>query len=163
MRWLGRRAENIGAALLAAMFVAFIIQVFFRYVLNWPVGWTTEVCTIAWLWGILWGSSFVIRDSAEIRFDIVYGSVKPAVRRVFRVVTGLAIIVLYLIAFPDTISYITFMKVEKSSYTGVRFDYLFSIYILFVCATVARFGWIVWLAIRGTSGSPDSSEAKEAP
>lgn len=137
--------------MLAAMFIAFIIQIFFRYILNWPVGWTTEVCTITWLWGILWGSSFVIGESAEIRFDIVYNAVSPTTRRVFRVITGLGLIALYLIAFPDTISYITFMKVERTSYTGIRFDYLFSIYVLFVCATVARYGWIVWRALRGPS------------
>jgi TRAP-type C4-dicarboxylate transport system permease small subunit len=155
--WLGRRAENIGAAMLAAMFIAFIIQIFFRYVLNWPVGWTTEVCTIAWLWGILWGSSFVIGEAAEIRFDIVYSSVSPKVRRVFKVITGTGLIALYLIALPDTISYINFMKVERTSYTGIRFNYLFSIYVLFVCATVVRYGWIVWRALRG------SSETQSAP
>jgi len=146
--------------MLAAMFIAFIIQIFFRYVLNWPVGWTTEVCTIAWLWGILWGSSFVISDSAEIRFDIVYGSVSPTTRRVFKVITGTALITLYLVALPDTISYITFMKVERTSYTGIRFDYLFSIYVLFVFATVARYGWIVWRALRGYPETPAGSESE---
>ena len=32
MAWLARRAENVAAAMLAVMFVAFIIQIFFRYV-----------------------------------------------------------------------------------------------------------------------------------
>ena len=41
-RWLQRRAENIVAGLLAAMFLAFIIQIVFRYVFNFPVGWAAD-------------------------------------------------------------------------------------------------------------------------
>lgn len=147
--------------MLAGMFIAFIVQIFFRYVLNWPLGWTTEVCTIAWLWVILWGSSFVLGESDEIRFDIVYSSVSPTVRRVFRVITGITLIVLYLTALPDTLSYVTFMKVERTSYTGIRFDYLFSIFVVFIGATVVRYGWIVWRALRGYPETPMSSTVEK--
>ena len=47
--WLRRRAENVLVALLSIMFVTFIIQIFFRYVLNNPVGWTEEVIVTTWL------------------------------------------------------------------------------------------------------------------
>src|SRR5690606_30206243 len=63
--WARRRAENALAALLVAMFVAFLIQIVMRYVLNAPVGWTTEVSTLAWLWGILWGAALVLKDEEE--------------------------------------------------------------------------------------------------
>jgi len=147
--------------MLAGMFIAFLIQIIFRYVFNWPVGWATEVCTIAWLWGILWGSSFVIPESAEIRFDIVYSSVPPSVRRVFKVITGIGLISLYLVSLPSTASYIAFMKVERSSYLGIRLDYLFSIYLLFVFATVIRYSWIIWQALRGTPEIPTAPRMEE--
>jgi len=35
--WLRRRAENVAAALLATVFVTFILQIAFRYVFGWPV------------------------------------------------------------------------------------------------------------------------------
>jgi C4-dicarboxylate transporter, DctQ subunit len=80
------------AALLAAMFVAFIIQIVMRYVLNAPVGWTTEVSTLAWLWGILWGAALVLTDEEEIRFDIIYGAAPPGLRRAFDVMTGSVVV-----------------------------------------------------------------------
>ena len=52
-RWLRRRAEDLLAAMLAIMFVAFLLQIAFRYLLNFPVGWTSELTIIAWLWGVL--------------------------------------------------------------------------------------------------------------
>ena len=71
-RWLRKRAENVAVALLSTMFACFIIQIFFRYVLNNPVGWTEEVIVTAWLWTVLWGAAFIITEAEEVRFDILY-------------------------------------------------------------------------------------------
>ena len=70
--WLRRGAESVLVLMMAAMFVAFILQVLFRYALNLPVGWTDEVCTLVWMWGILWGASFVLKNRDDIRFDMLY-------------------------------------------------------------------------------------------
>ncbi len=91
MAWLARRAENVAAAMLAVMFVAFIIQIFFRYVANFPVGWTQELSVILWLWLVLFGAAFVVREREEIRFDIIYGAVGPKARRVMCVITAVAL------------------------------------------------------------------------
>src|SRR5438105_3114565 len=58
--WLRRRAENVAAAMLAVMFAAFIIQIAFRYLFNFPIGWTSELTVVMWLWLVLWGSAFVL-------------------------------------------------------------------------------------------------------
>ena len=88
--WLRRRAENFVALLLGSMFVTFLIQIVFRYVLNLPLGWTVEYVAIAWLWGILFGYAFVIRNDDIIRLDLVYYAVPPPVRRAMDIVAGLA-------------------------------------------------------------------------
>ena len=75
IRILRSLTEAVPALLLAAMFLCFIIQVFMRYVMDSPVGWTVEVCVIAWLWILLWGQSVSVEERDEIRFDILYGSV----------------------------------------------------------------------------------------
>jgi TRAP-type C4-dicarboxylate transport system permease small subunit len=150
-RGLRRGAEGFMAALLVAMFVAFIIQIVFRYIFNWPIGWTTEVCVVTWLWIVLWGSSVAVGEASEIRFDIVYESVPGGVRRWFTIVGATVLIVLYGISLPASVSYIAYMKVEKTAYTGVRFDYVFSIYVLFAVASIARFGWIIWRSLRQKS------------
>jgi TRAP-type C4-dicarboxylate transport system permease small subunit len=147
--WLRRRAENVAAVLLLGMFVCFLIQIFFRYVLNNPVGWTEEVCLAAWLWGVLWGAVFVLDEKDEVRFDIIYTAVSSRTRRVFTVITSLVLVLLYSISLPAVISYVAFMKVEKSAYLGVRFDYLYSIYVIFAVGAIIRYAWLGWRAIRG--------------
>ena len=154
--WLRRRAENVLAALLAVMFVAFIVQIVFRYLLNFPIGWSSELTVITWLWGVLWGAAFVMRESEEIRFDIVYGAVGPRVRRTMGVITGIAILVLYVMSFKPSLDYILFMKVEKTAYLKIRFDRLYSIYVLFAAAIIVRYAWILWSLARGKAqAAPD--------
>src|SRR4026207_1566799 len=127
--WLYRRAENIAAGLLAVMFVAFIVQIVFRYLFNFPVGWTSELSVITWLWLVLWGAAFVVKESEEIRFDLVYGAVGRRARRIMGIITGLSIVVLYALSLPATVKYVSFMKVEKTSYLKIPFDWLYSIYV----------------------------------
>ena len=131
------------------MFVSFILQVIFRYVINLPVAWTEEVCVIGWLWGILWGAGFVTRNSEDVRFDMVYGLMPRHVKRVFTVVASTAIVVILAISLPGAWSYVSFMKVEKSASLGIRMDWMFSIYIAFVLAMIARHVRIVVEAVLG--------------
>jgi TRAP-type C4-dicarboxylate transport system permease small subunit len=149
--WLARRAENVAAAMLGAMFLAFLLQIAFRYLLGLPIGWTHEISVILWIWLVLWGASFVVSEREEIRFDILYGSVGPGARRIMVVASALSLIALYAVSFPAVLDYVTFMKVEKTSYLKIRFDWLFSIYIVFVVATIIRYVWLAWQALRGVA------------
>ena len=147
--WLRRRAENVAVAMLGVMFVAFIIQIVFRYFFNFPIGWTSELTVIMWLWLVLWGAAFVVKESDEIRFDLITGSVGRRARIAIGIVAALALVVLYIAALPATWNYVTFMKVEKTAYLKIRFDWLFSIYVVFAAAIIARYLWILWHLLRG--------------
>lgn len=147
--WLYGRAENILAAMLVGMFAAFLLQIISRYILNWPIGWTNEISVILWIWIVLFGAAFVVREEEEIRFDLIYGSVGPGARRVMTLISAAAIIVIYGMSFPAVFDYVTFMKVESTAYLKIRFDWLFSIYIVFVVATIARYLWLGFRALRG--------------
>src|SRR3979490_2718341 len=130
--WLQRRAENIAAGLLAVIFVAFMVQIVFRYFFSFPIGWTSELSVVTWLWLVLWGAAFVVKESEEIRFDLLYVSVGPRTRRVMGIITGISIVILYAASLPATVKYVSFMKVESTSYLKIRFDWLFSIYVFFI-------------------------------
>lgn len=158
--WLYRRAENILAAMLAVMFCAFLLQVFFRYVLNWPSGWTNELSAILWIWIVLFGAAFVVREEEEMRFDLIYASVGPRVRSAMFLVCAASLIVLYGVSFPAVLDYVTFMKVEKSAYLKIRFDWLYSIYAVFVVAIIARYLWLSWRVLRG--GAPEEFDPTKA-
>ena len=60
-----------------------------------------------------------------------------------------ALIILYAVSLPAAVDYVTFMKVEKTAYLKIRFDWLYSIYILFVIAVIVRYLWLSWQAVFG--------------
>ena len=147
--WLHRRAENVAAGLLAAMFLAFLVQIVFRYVFNFPVGWASELTVVCWLWLVLWGSAFVLSDREEIRFDLFYGAAGRRTRIGMALVFTVALLVLYGASLKPSWAYVTFMKVEKASYLKIRMDWLYSIYILFLVAILARHAWGLARLLRG--------------
>lgn len=158
--WLQRRAENILAGLLGVMFVAFIIQIVFRYFFNLPTGWTTELTLIAWLWLVLWGAAFVLREHEEIRIDLVPAMVGRRTRLAMALIGTVAILVLYAISLPASWSYVAFMQVEKSSYLKIPMNWLYSIYIVFVVAILVRYLYILWHLLRGEAPeAPDASQS----
>ena len=157
--WLRRRAENVLAALLGVMFAAFMVQIVFRYFFNLPTGWTTELTLITWLWLVLWGAAFVVKESEEIRIDLVPSMVSRRTRLVLALVASVAIVVLYVVSLPATYSYVTFMKVEKSSYLKIPMDWLYSIYLVFVVAVIVRYLWLLWGLLHGKAPeAPDPSK-----
>jgi TRAP-type C4-dicarboxylate transport system permease small subunit len=159
--WLRHRAENVLAAMLAVMFAAFLLQIVFRYLLNFPVGWTSELSIVAWLWGVLWGAAFVVKEREEVRFDILYGAMSFRARRFAGIVTGIAIVALYALSLPATLDYVRFMKVERTAYLKIRFDHLFSIYVLFLVAVIVRYVWILSRWLRGQD--PTGVDSTAAP
>ncbi len=146
---LHRRAEEIAAILIVAMFSCFILQITFRYVFNYPLAWTEEVSLLTWIWAVLWGAVFVVREEHEIRFDIIYSSVSPGTRRIFTIITSITLVVVYIWSLPAVADYVAFMKAERSASLRIRLDYLYSIYIVFMVGSIARYAWLGWRAIRG--------------
>jgi TRAP-type C4-dicarboxylate transport system permease small subunit len=65
------------------------------------------------------------------------------------IVMAVTIVILYGLSFPATLSYVEFMKVERTSYLRIRLDHLYSIYVVFVVAIIVRYLWILWQLVRG--------------
>ena len=161
--WLKRRAENVLAALLAVMFAAFMIQIVARYVFNFPIGWTIELTVVTWLWLVLWGAAFVAKEDEEIRIDLIVSMVSRRKRLAIGVVVSVALMLLYAISLPASWSYVTFMKVEKTAYLKIPFNWLFSIYIAFLVAVIVRYAWIVWGLLHGRDElRPDHNKSASA-
>jgi C4-dicarboxylate transporter, DctQ subunit len=157
---LRRIAEHVAALMLATMFVAFLVQIVFRYVFAWPAGWAFELSIVCWLWGVLFGAAFIVDEKDEIRFDVIYGAVPARARRIFVVVAGLTMLAIYGMSLPAVYDYVAFMKVERSAYLRIPLNWLYSIYVVFAVAVLVRYAWLVWRAIRG--GPPPSAGAGEA-
>ena len=147
--WLRARADNVAVGLLTAMFLAFILQIAARYVFNFPIGWTLELCLTTWLWVVFWEAAFILDDNDHVKFDLLYHMAGGRLRRTLAIVSALGIIAGFAGALPATIDYITFYKIKRSSTLHIRLDYVFSVYGIFAVAIVIRYAVRLWQLMRG--------------
>ena len=91
----------------------------------------------------------MVKESEEIRFDLLSGLAGRRARIVMGIVAALALVALYGASLKPSFDYVAFMKVEKSSYLKIRMDWLFSIYVVFLVAVIARYLWLLSRLVRG--------------
>ena len=143
LKWLQRRADNVAVGLLAAIFLLFILQIVSRYIVRQPLGWTLEANLLAWLWLVFWASAFTLKEKDHVRFTILVDSARPKTRRIYMLITAVSVIAALAVSLPATFDFVSFMKIEKTSLLKIRFDFVFSIYLIFSVAIIARYVWRV--------------------
>lgn len=131
---LHKFAEAITAAMLAALFLTFLLQIFSRYVLAEPFGWTVELCLSLWIWIVFWGNAFTVKHEDHVTFDMLYLHVRPGTQRVFALISAAAIAVGMAVSLLPTWDYIDFMQIKKSATLQIPMRTIFSIYAVFVIA-----------------------------
>ncbi len=157
--WWQARADDVAVGLLTAMFLAFILQITSRYVFNAPIEWTLEVCLTLWLWTVFWASAFCLRDQDHIRFDMLYLVMGQRARRVMAGLSAAAIIAAMAVALPGTWDFVSFLKIKKSASLRIPLFYIFSIYLVFMVATIAAYGWRLWKIIQSEEALNDEGAA----
>lgn len=159
LRLLQKFAEVMAVAFLAAMFAAFLLQIVTRYVLNNPLGWTSEACVILYIWAVFWTSAFVIGEKDHVAFTMISDVVSSRTRRVFRIIGYGALALAFATALPGIASYVHFMKIDVTPVTRIRFDIVYSVFPLFAAAVAIRSVIALWRAIRGVDDQATSSAA----
>jgi len=153
LHWVRRVAEAITAAMLAAMFLTFLLQIFSRYVLAEPFGWTLELCLALWVWIVFFGCAFVVRDREHVSFDILYLAAPARARRVMALISAAVVAVGLLWSLLPTWDWIDFLRIKKSATLKVPMRTLYSIYALFLVVVAARAIWSFVRILR--SGAPE--------
>jgi TRAP-type C4-dicarboxylate transport system permease small subunit len=82
LRRLHETLTALSVLLLAGYFVAVLLQVFFRYVLNDSIFWAEEFVRAALVWGVMVASALVAASRNHIRVEMLELMLPPAGRRV---------------------------------------------------------------------------------
>ncbi|HEV7275997.1 MAG TPA: TRAP transporter small permease [Devosiaceae bacterium] len=138
---LQRGAELIAAAMFAALFGTFLIQIFTRYVLNDPTAWTQELTLVLYIWIVFWTCSFVLHERDHITFDLISTSLPPRGRRLLALAATVLVVVAFGIALAPAFDYISFMKIVRTPVLRLPFDLVYSIFIVFLISVMAAGIW----------------------
>jgi TRAP-type C4-dicarboxylate transport system permease small subunit len=133
---LRRAAEIISAALFAAMFFAFVLQVVSRYVFDAPISWTLEVCSISYIWIVFFAGATIVKPQQHITFDMLYGALPPGWQRLFAIFTTGCILVIFAVCLPGTIEYVHFVSRKATLILDLRLDLVYSCFIIFMIGTI---------------------------
>lgn len=155
IRWLTRGCEAVAAAMLAAMFLTFILQIFSRYVMADPFGWTLELNLTLWIWIVFFGAATIVRDRDHVTFDILYLAMPKGGRRVLALISAAAIAVGLAWSLLPTWDYIDFLKIKKSATLRIPMRTVFSVYAFFLVVVAIRYAWVFAQVLR--HGAPDDA------
>jgi TRAP-type C4-dicarboxylate transport system permease small subunit len=134
---LRRAAEIVSAALFAAMFFAFVLQVVSRYVFDAPISWTLEVCSISYIWIVFFAGATIVRPQQHITFDMLYGALPPGWQRLFAIFTTGCVLILFVICLPGTVEYVHFVSRKATLILDLRLDLVYSCFLIFMIGTIA--------------------------
>ncbi|RUT28341.1 TRAP transporter small permease [Arsenicitalea aurantiaca] len=145
---LKRGADAVGVLLFLAAFTGFIVQVFFRYVLNSPIAWTEEAVMIAFIWAVFWSAAFMVPIKGHVTFDVVYDVVSDNTRRIFAICCMLALIAAFGMLIPHTWDYLEFLQRRRSPVLRVQMHWVYGCYILFLVAFTIQALYRLWGLLR---------------
>ncbi len=133
---LRHAAELAAGAMFAVMFCAFLVQIFTRYVLDDPLSWTLEVCSIAYVWIVFFASATIVDHRQHITFDILYKSAGPRLRRVYAVIGTSLLLAAFLSGLPGTVDYILFVARKYTTILHIRLDLVYVCFGLFMVGVI---------------------------
>ena len=164
---LALASESVAAAMMATMFLTFILQIVIRYSARLPwlsdyvpildptrYGWTLEFSLLLWVWLVFWGNAFVVRAQDHVTFDILFNHVRPGVRRWFVIIAGLAICAGLALSLEPTWAKFHILRLKKTATLShvfgdwIRMRHIYAIYPLFLIVVSLRYAWAVYRAVR---------------
>lgn len=120
----------------AALFGAFLLQIFTRYILNNPTAWTQELTLVLYIWVVFWTCAFLLRERDHITFDLIALSLPMRGRRVLAAASTALVVLAFAAAISPVTEYVTFMKIDRTPVLGIRFDIAYSIFLVFMAAVI---------------------------
>lgn len=110
---------------MGSMFVAVILQVFFRYALNSPLVWTEPYARYMYLWVVFVGISFGVRHHRHIRVTFLYSRFPPLLQKLVYVAINLTFVVMLLMQIgPALVMIKGYMRIQAAG-LPIRMGYIY--------------------------------------
>ncbi len=130
--------DGISAALFIVMFLMFIIEIVFRYVLDDPISWSIEFIMVAFLVLLFFTAGLGLPLSRHISFNVLYSALPPMGKRIFTLVGNVVGGVILAASIPGVYRISVFEEGESTPILHVPFAVFYFTFLLFVVAFVVR-------------------------
>ena len=104
------------------LFIVFNLQIFYRYVLDDPLSWTTELSLLAFVWTALLGACYQRRHNAHIIFGMIYDLFPFRGRQGATIISNVLIGGACIVSIGPTFEYLSFMNTEQTPMLRIPFS-----------------------------------------
>ena len=126
------------------LFVAFLLQIFYRYFLV-PLTWPLELTLLCFIWTALLGGLYAQRDNSHVQFTIIYDMVKPKNQLWMRLVGNFMLLVSFCIALYPSYDYVMFMSYKKSNVMKIPMNLAYFPFVVFLIFMIGRLGFSLFI------------------
>jgi len=147
-RWFTDFIEvHLPVTVFVMLFLAFLMNVFFRYVLRNPQNWTFELSINAFVIVGLLGACAAYRTEDHVVFDLLYTRLNPRGQNILRIMSYVTVILFFTVAIPASVMYLVKLRAVTSIMRIPR-RYIFLSYPILLISTVLRSAYRLVLDIR---------------
>lgn len=107
------------------MFVVFILQIFFRYIMNDPLTWTVELTLVCFCWIVTLGACFAARKKSHVMFTLIYDSMGHVKKHICSIAGNVIIISAFLIMLFPSYEFVSFMNFQSTSVLKINMTLVF--------------------------------------
>ena len=144
LRRVRKLAELLSAAMFAALFLTFVAQVFWRYVLQDPLVWTLEVAGILFVVVSLFTAATQMAVRDHVALDLVVEAFPSPVTKLLRSLSLFVFAIVMMLSVPDTVRVLEWMYGERTFALRLNLGHLFVLMIGFVVLYAGRAVWEAW-------------------
>lgn len=147
-RWVADFVEiHLPIVVFVMLFLAFLTNVIFRYILKNPQNWTFELCINAFVVVGLLGACTAYRKEDHVVFDLLYTRLDPKGQNILRIISYVTVIVLFSIALPGSIRYLVRLP-AVTSIMRIPLRFVFLPYPILLTSMILRSAYRLVLDIR---------------
>lgn len=138
LKKLSAFVEWSATALMALIFVIFVIAVAMRYLAHAPLTWTDELTVILFSWMIFWASGPGMAPREQMRFEVLYDMLPQRLARAVFIIGNIAFGLIFLAAVWPSADYALFMARQRTPVLEIPFVYVYACFPLFLLTMALR-------------------------
>lgn len=127
----------IPATAFLAMFAAFILEVFSRYVINMPLTWTQDIIVTGFVWTVLFGACYTMRVHRHVKFTMIYDKLSPRPAALTRLIGNAIIAIAFLMLIIPSWKYSFFLFFQKTAVLRINYTYIFIPFVYLAVSIIA--------------------------
>lgn len=148
LRWLNRYSEELLlVAMLVAMVVVEVLQIFMRRVMGSSLSWAEELVRYLFIWSGFLSISFTIRNQSAMRLTMVVAALPRAIRH-----AAIALVYIVMVVFFGYMSVVAYIQLgsmhQTSPALGISMVYIYLAPLLGFVLTTVRCIQVLWVVFR---------------